>query len=157
LRRYPEKSAELEHFIADPDAAVAFVAGQALLARDSRAAVRVWLKLLETNAPHGLAETLVESIGDHGDSDLMELLLERDRAAGGGTVWGQIAGRIMNLHGVDYLAGITQDNEEGRPSYWIECPTCKRSLGVRISHVGERVRCKNCRGEFALPKPRGEE
>jgi DNA-directed RNA polymerase subunit RPC12/RpoP len=29
-----------------------------------------------------------------------------------------------------------------------ECPTCGRSLHVRVEYLGREVRCQHCRGQF---------
>lgn len=150
LRRYPDRRQQLMSLARDRDPAVAYFAGVAMLPDDPAAAVRLWLALLETNAPAGLAESLIETIGEHGDLALADTLLERDKAEGGGTVWGQIVGRIRHWHNVDYAE---RDRiEEGRSGYWLNCPACGRLLGVRSGHVGERARCRLCGTEFTIPQ-----
>ena len=29
-----------------------------------------------------------------------------------------------------------------------ECPTCGRSVQIRVQHLGRRVACRHCHGEF---------
>lgn len=36
-----------------------------------------------------------------------------------------------------------------KPTYFVqECPTCGRSLEVRVEYLGKRVVCQHCRGLF---------
>ncbi len=34
-----------------------------------------------------------------------------------------------------------------------ECPTCGRSLHVRVTYLGRTVACKHCQGEFVASDP----
>ncbi len=34
-----------------------------------------------------------------------------------------------------------------------ECPTCGRSLRIRVEYQGKRVLCKHCQGEFEACDP----
>lgn len=34
-----------------------------------------------------------------------------------------------------------------------ECPTCGRSLQVRVEYLGKRVTCKHCSGKFEAVDP----
>lgn len=34
-----------------------------------------------------------------------------------------------------------------------ECPTCGRRLQIRIEHLGRKVVCQHCRGEFVASDP----
>ena len=39
-------------------------------------------------------------------------------------------------------------------TYYIqECPTCGRSLRIRVSYLGRRVACQHCGGEFGACDP----
>ena len=42
------------------------------------------------------------------------------------------------------------------PTYFcLECPTCGRSLVVRVSHLGRRVQCQHCGGSLIAQDPAG--
>ena len=34
-----------------------------------------------------------------------------------------------------------------------ECPTCGRSLQIRVEHLGRKVVCQHCQGRFAASDP----
>jgi DNA-directed RNA polymerase subunit RPC12/RpoP len=39
-------------------------------------------------------------------------------------------------------------------AYFIqECPTCGRSLHIRVEHLGKRVVCQHCRGQLLAADP----
>ena len=41
-----------------------------------------------------------------------------------------------------------------RSTYFIqECPTCGRTLQVRVEFLGKKVACRHCRGEFPAHDP----
>ena len=35
-----------------------------------------------------------------------------------------------------------------KPVFVQECPTCGRSLQIRVAHLGKRVACQHCLAEF---------
>ena len=37
--------------------------------------------------------------------------------------------------------------------FYVKCPTCGRSLQVRIAYLGKAVACQHCRGEFEAIDP----
>jgi hypothetical protein len=37
--------------------------------------------------------------------------------------------------------------------YTQECPTCGRSLNIRVAYIGRRVICQHCRGHFLACDP----
>jgi hypothetical protein len=40
------------------------------------------------------------------------------------------------------------------PLYYVqECPTCGRSLQVRVAYLGRRVVCQHCNGQFEACDP----
>ncbi len=40
------------------------------------------------------------------------------------------------------------------PLYYVqECPTCGRSLHIRVAYLGRRVMCQHCNGEFEACDP----
>jgi len=40
------------------------------------------------------------------------------------------------------------------PTYFFrECPTCGRQLRIRVAHLGKRVACLHCRGQFDAVDP----
>ena len=40
------------------------------------------------------------------------------------------------------------------PLYFIqECPTCGRSLHIRVAYLGRRVACQHCEGQFVACDP----
>jgi DNA-directed RNA polymerase subunit RPC12/RpoP len=42
------------------------------------------------------------------------------------------------------------------PTYFVqECPTCGRSLHIRVEYLGRRVVCQHCRGAFLAADPAG--
>ena len=42
------------------------------------------------------------------------------------------------------------------PTYFIqECPTCGRSLQIRVEHLGRRVICQHCQGYLLAADPAG--
>ncbi len=41
-----------------------------------------------------------------------------------------------------------------KPVYFIqECPTCGRSLQIRVAHLGKRMLCQHCLAEFDACDP----
>ena len=41
-----------------------------------------------------------------------------------------------------------------RPTYFVqECPTCGRSLQVRVEYLGRQVVCQHCHGRFEACDP----
>ncbi|MEX0710878.1 MAG: response regulator [Pirellulales bacterium] len=38
-----------------------------------------------------------------------------------------------------------------------ECPTCGRSLHVRVEYLGRRVTCQHCRGQFMACDPQASQ
>jgi len=39
-------------------------------------------------------------------------------------------------------------------TYFVQgCPTCGRRLQIRVEHLGKRVVCQHCRGEFTACDP----
>ena len=43
----------------------------------------------------------------------------------------------------------------GACTYFLqECPTCGRSLEIRVEYLGKRVVCQHCRGELLATGPR---
>lgn len=41
-----------------------------------------------------------------------------------------------------------------RSTYFVqECPTCGRSLEIRVEYLGKRVACRHCRGELVATDP----
>ncbi len=36
-----------------------------------------------------------------------------------------------------------------------ECPTCGRSLHIRVEYLGKKVVCQHCRGQFVAVDPEG--
>jgi hypothetical protein len=43
-----------------------------------------------------------------------------------------------------------------KPVYYVqECPTCGRSLQIRVAYLGKRVACQHCLGEFDASDPAG--
>jgi len=41
-----------------------------------------------------------------------------------------------------------------KPVYYVqECPTCGRSLQIRVAHLGKRLVCQHCLGEFEARDP----
>lgn len=41
-----------------------------------------------------------------------------------------------------------------KSTYFVqECPTCGRSLEIRVEYLGKRVACRHCRGEFVATDP----
>ncbi len=42
------------------------------------------------------------------------------------------------------------------PTYFcLECPTCGRSLVIRVKHLGRRVQCEHCGGTLVALDPAG--
>jgi hypothetical protein len=40
------------------------------------------------------------------------------------------------------------------PLYYVqECPTCGRSLQIRVAYLGKRVVCQHCNGQFEACDP----
>ncbi len=40
------------------------------------------------------------------------------------------------------------------PTYFLqECPTCGRSLEIRVEYLGKRLVCQHCRGELLASGP----
>ena len=40
------------------------------------------------------------------------------------------------------------------PTYFVQgCPTCGRRLHIRVEHLGKRVVCQHCRGQFTACDP----
>ena len=43
----------------------------------------------------------------------------------------------------------------GASTYFLqECPTCGRSLEIRVEYLGKRLVCQHCRGELLATGPR---
>ena len=43
----------------------------------------------------------------------------------------------------------------GASTYFLqECPTCGRSLEIRVEYLGKRLVCQHCRGELRATGPR---
>jgi hypothetical protein len=40
-----------------------------------------------------------------------------------------------------------------KPYFLQECPTCGRSLEVRVQYLGKMVACRHCRGSFVATDP----
>jgi len=41
-----------------------------------------------------------------------------------------------------------------KPVYYVqECPTCGRKLHIRVAHLGKRLVCQHCLGEFEACDP----
>jgi DNA-directed RNA polymerase subunit M/transcription elongation factor TFIIS len=41
-----------------------------------------------------------------------------------------------------------------KPVYYVqECPTCGRSLQIRVAHLGKQVVCQHCLAEFMASDP----
>ncbi|HZZ27330.1 MAG TPA: response regulator [Pirellulales bacterium] len=41
-----------------------------------------------------------------------------------------------------------------KPVYYVqECPTCGRSLEIRVAHLGKQVVCQHCLAEFEARDP----
>ena len=41
-----------------------------------------------------------------------------------------------------------------KPVYYVqECPTCGRSLQIRVAHLGKQVVCQHCLAEFTATDP----
>ncbi len=41
-----------------------------------------------------------------------------------------------------------------KSTYFVqECPTCGRSLEIRVEYLGKRVACRHCRGELVASDP----
>jgi len=41
-----------------------------------------------------------------------------------------------------------------KPVYYVqECPTCGRRLHIRVAHLGKRMVCQHCLGEFEACDP----
>ena len=41
-----------------------------------------------------------------------------------------------------------------KPVYYVqECPTCGRSLQIRVAYLGRRMVCQHCLGEFEATDP----
>jgi hypothetical protein len=41
-----------------------------------------------------------------------------------------------------------------KPVYFIQgCPTCGRQLQIRVTHLGRRMVCQHCLGEFVASDP----
>ena len=38
--------------------------------------------------------------------------------------------------------------------FYQECPTCGRSLEIRVEYLGKRLVCQHCRGELLASGPR---
>lgn len=44
-----------------------------------------------------------------------------------------------------------------RTTYFVqECPTCGRSLHVRVVYLGKRVVCRHCHGQFEAHDPHAQ-
>jgi len=39
--------------------------------------------------------------------------------------------------------------------YWQDCPTCGRTLQVRVEYLGRSLCCPHCRGQFQAADPSG--
>lgn len=40
------------------------------------------------------------------------------------------------------------------PTYFVhECPTCGRSLEIRVEYLGRLLSCRHCRGQFVASDP----
>ncbi len=51
-------------------------------------------------------------------------------------------------------SSVNGDTEMGTATYFLqECPTCGRSLEIRVEHLGKQVVCQHCRGSFAARDP----
>jgi hypothetical protein len=140
-------------FLDDDNADVAFIASLALLPGDPAGAVRMWINMLDQGVSHGVGETIIELIGNHGDMEVHKELLARDRAAGGRTVWGMMAGRVADFHRLEFLDGERPPIDHGRKGYWIVCDRCQWEHGVRMGYAGEKVRCLKCGQIFIVPAP----
>lgn len=56
------------------------------------------------------------------------------------------SGKHTGLSGLDARKPIS--------TYFIsECPICGRALEVQVEHIGRRVMCQHCRGEFTALLP----
>ena len=41
-----------------------------------------------------------------------------------------------------------------KSTYFVqECPTCGRTLEIRVEYLGKRVACRHCRGELVATDP----
>lgn len=41
--------------------------------------------------------------------------------------------------------------------FFVNCPTCGRSLQVRVAYLGKTVACQHCRGKFTATDPSASE
>jgi hypothetical protein len=49
---------------------------------------------------------------------------------------------------------VVGDTAMSKPVYYVqECPTCGRRLHIRVAHLGKRMVCQHCLGEFEACDP----
>jgi hypothetical protein len=49
---------------------------------------------------------------------------------------------------------LIQEVPMSNPTYFVqECPTCGRSLQVRVEHLGRKVVCQHCKGLLVAADP----
>ena len=49
---------------------------------------------------------------------------------------------------------VIGDSPMSNPTYFVqECPTCGRSLNIRVEYLGRRVVCQHCQGALTATDP----
>jgi lysine biosynthesis protein LysW len=57
---------------------------------------------------------------------------------------------------LSWASGQTVEGDTAmiKPVYYMqECPTCGRTLQIRVAHLGKRVMCQHCSAEFEACDP----
>ena len=149
-----ERERLFEKMSKDTDSLVLLHAGEAILPVNPQRAVKTWFKAMD-DAPQGLGnEVLPALIGQYADDAFVE---ELRRIVSGNPMEELAAMALWHAEiwrSLEYLDA--EDPVEQGTGYMFACPSCKKYVGARDGHAGEKGRCLKCQHEFQIPeRPEG--
>jgi hypothetical protein len=146
---YPsERQRYFKKMSSDSDSAVLYEVGSLILPVDRRAAVETWFRAMG-GAPHVLAEEILPmNIGQYADKDFVVKIKQYLLQKAEDKPIKMILWFYERWNSIDYIEA--KEPVRIGEGYWIECPNCNESHGVREGHAGERGRCRFCGEEFII-------